>query len=106
MTDNTTIESGLQRAATLLGVPVNAGEAEVRAAYLQKVQQHPPDRDPDLFEQIRDAYNNIRNPNVRAQAVLLCPDAHAPLATLLDGIKPTRAFVGNPLWIELLKEKR
>lgn len=96
----------LERAAAVLGVALSAKADELRAAYLQKVQQHPPDRDPELFEQIRDAYDQLRDPASRAQAVLDGPDPHASLTTLLDGVKVTRSYVGSQLWIELLKEKR
>jgi hypothetical protein len=94
----------LEQAAAILGVAASADESQLRAAYLQKLRQHPPDRDPELFEQIRDAYEQMRNPNVRAQAVLGGPDPSAPLTTLLDGLQPRRAFVGRQLWIDLLKE--
>ena len=96
----------IERAAGLLGVSATANEAELRAAYLEKVRQHPPDRDPEAFEQIRDAYEQIRNPTLRARAALLGPNPTAPLSTLLEGLKPVRNFVGSALWIELLKEKR
>ncbi len=94
----------LERAAALLGVSATADEQELRSAYLKKVQEHPPDRDPDIFEQIRDAYEQIRNPAVRAKAILEGPSPFAPLASLLEGSQPKRAFVGSQLWIELLKE--
>ena len=96
----------LEAAATLLGVHTAASDQELRTAYLQKVQQHPPDHDPDLFEQIRDAYEQLRNPTVRARMVLEGPDPELPLTRLLDGSKPRRAFAGSQLWIELMKEKR
>jgi hypothetical protein len=94
----------LEQAAAILGVAASADEKELRAAYLQKLRQHPPDRDPELFEKIRDAYGQMRNPNVRAEAVLSGPDPSAPLTALLDGLQPRRAFVGSQLWIDLLKE--
>jgi hypothetical protein len=96
----------IEKAAAVLGVSAPLGDEELRAAYLQKVQEHPPDREPELFEQIRDAYEHLRNPDVRAQAVLEGPDPTAPLQTLLDGLKPQRTYVGSQLWMELLKEKR
>jgi DnaJ-class molecular chaperone len=96
----------LERAAALLGVAISADSETLRVAYLQKVQEHPPDRAPELFEQIRDAYDQMRNPSVRAQAVLKGPDPRASLTTLLDGSQQRRNFVGSQLWIELLKENR
>jgi len=96
----------LAAAAALLGVEIHAGLDDLRAAYLKKVQQHPPDRDPELFEQIRDAYEQMRNPDVRAAAVMQGPEPAAPLHQLLQGLNATRAFVGSQLWVQLLKEKR
>ena len=94
------------RAAELLEVSASANDEAVRAAYLRKVQEHPPDRDPDLFEQIRDAYQLMRDPALRARSILEGPDPRAPLTSLLDGVKAKRAFAGTQLWVELLKEKR
>jgi DnaJ-class molecular chaperone len=96
----------LATAAQLLGVEISAGPEQLRAVYLQKVQQHPPDREPELFEQIRDAYEQMRNPDLRAAAVMRGPNPAAPLTDLLQGLNRTRAFVGGPLWVQLLKEKR
>ena len=44
----------------ILGVSLEAGDEEVRAAYLRKVKEHPPDRSPREFERIRDAYDLLR----------------------------------------------
>lgn len=96
----------LQQAAELLGVAISASDEQLRSAYLKKVQQHPPDRDPDAFERIRDGYERLRDPAARAEAVLHGADPNAPLVSILDGLPPRRAFVGTQLWMELLKEKR
>ena len=48
-------------ARDILGVGPNATDAEIRAAYLQKVKENPPDRAPDQFERIRDAYDLLRD---------------------------------------------
>jgi len=95
----------LEHAAQTLGVSASAAEQELRAAYLDKVRQHPPDRDPEGFERIRDAYDQLRDPDVRARAILQGPDPSAPLTALLDGL-PGRVFVGSQPWLDLLKEKR
>ncbi len=46
----------------VLGVNQDAGEEEIRAAYVRKVKEHPPDRSPEEFERIRDAYESLRDP--------------------------------------------
>jgi len=96
----------LASAAQLLGVEITANLDQLRAAYLEKVRQHPPDREPELFEQIRDAYEQMRNLDLRASVVMQGPDPAAPLTDLLQGLNRTRAFVGDALWVQLLKEKR
>ena len=40
----------------VLGIDAEAGEEEIRAAYLRKVKEYPPDRSPREFERVRDAY--------------------------------------------------
>lgn len=101
-----TTDADPQKAAELLGVEMSASDEQLRSAYLKQLQLHPPDRDPEAFERIRDAYEQLRNPAVRAEAVLHGPDLDAPLSSILDGLPPRRAFVGTQLWMELLKEKR
>jgi hypothetical protein len=95
-----------EEAEAVLGVPAEADEAALRRAYLEKVRQHPPDQDPEAFERIRDAYEQLRNPRWRARQVLVGgPDPLAPLASLMDGVKPTRRFVGLKPWLDALREK-
>ena len=89
----------------ILGVAANAPEEEIRAAYLAKVKEFPPDRSPEEFEKVRDAYDVLRDPRKRARAMLLSADFAAPLVSLLDGYKPRRIFAGPQLWREVLKTK-
>jgi curved DNA-binding protein CbpA len=89
----------------ILGVPANATEEEIRAAYLSKVKEFPPDRSPEEFESIRDAYDTLRDPRRRAKALLLSSGFAAPLVSLLDGHKAGRVFAGPQPWREVLKSK-
>ena len=95
-----------EQAAQVLGVAPDADGEELRRAYLRQVQEHPPDREPELFERIRDAYEQLRDPAVRARRVLEGPDPALPLTSLLGGGKPQRRFVGSGPWLHVLKEKR
>ncbi len=58
----------LDQAAALLGVAPTAGSEALRRAYLEQVQAHPPDSEPELFERIRDAYEQLRNPALHGAA--------------------------------------
>jgi preprotein translocase subunit Sec63 len=89
----------------ILGIPASASPEDIHAAYLAKVKAFPPDRAPEEFEQIRDAYERLRDPRNRAQALLLDPLSKAPLASLLDDAPPQRNFAGPQLWREALKAK-
>ncbi len=55
----------------VLEVERGAGAAEVRLAYLQKVRHHPPERDPEGFKRVREAYDVLRSPRKRAEYTLL-----------------------------------
>jgi len=89
----------------ILCVPANASEEEIRAAYLSKVKEFPPDRSPEEFERIRDAYDTLRDPRRRAQTMLQSPGFDAPLVSLLDGYRQRRIFAGQQPWREVLKNK-
>jgi len=89
----------------LLGIPPEAGEEEIRAAYLRKVKEYPPDRAPREFEKIRDAYETLRDPRRRTRQVLLA-DPKQPLVSLLDGRVSERRFTGPEPWLAVLKEPK
>jgi hypothetical protein len=89
----------------ILGVPSNASEEQIRAAWLAKVKEFPPDRAPAEFERIRDAYDTLRDPRKRAKAMLLTVDFAAPLVSLIGTGKAPRTYAGPLPWREVLKTK-
>jgi curved DNA-binding protein CbpA len=89
-------------AREVLGVSLEAGEAEIRAAYLRKVKEFPPDHSPEEFEKVRDAYEVLRDPRSRARDMLLSVDPEAPLASLF-AVRTRRNFTGPRPWLEVLK---
>jgi curved DNA-binding protein CbpA len=52
----------------VLGLRRDADEAEIRGRYLELVRQFPPDRAPERFAAIREAYDRVRDPAVRLEA--------------------------------------
>ena len=92
-------------AREVLGIALNAGEEEIRTAYLNKVKEHPPDQSPEQFEKIRDAYETLRDPRRRMQNMLLSADPAEPLVSLIAGEPPPRRFAGPNPWLEVLKGK-
>ena len=89
---------------SVLGLGLDATDAEIRAAYLDGVKRHPPDRDAAAFERTRDAYERIRDPRRRISLMLLQVDPAAAFVSLLDGTTPPRRFVGLQPWLDALKE--
>ena len=90
----------------ILGIGLEAGDEEIRAAYLRKVKEYPPDRSPREFERVRDAYEDLRDPRRRARRVLLSADPAQPLVSLLDDRASERRFTGPGPWLAVLKENR
>jgi len=89
----------------VLGISQNATDEEIRAAYLLKVRECPPDRAPEQFEKIRDAYETLRDPRRRLRHRLFSVDPGVPLASLFNDEARPRRFVGHGPWLEVLKGK-
>lgn len=89
----------------VLGLTPDAGEEEIRAAYLRKVKEHPPDRSPEEFERIRDAYDRLRDPRRRMRDSLLSVDPFAPFVSVIELKAQQRRFTGPQAWLEVLKGK-
>ena len=87
----------------ILGVAMEADDEEIRAAYLRKVRQFPPDRAAEEFEQVRDAYVVLRDPRRRCQQMILAADPAADLISLLEGQDDDRRFVGPTAWFKAMK---
>lgn len=90
----------------ILGVGIEAGDEEIRAAYLRKVKEHPPDRSAVEFERVRDAYETLRDPRRRMRQMLLSADPKQPLVSLLEGRVSERRFTGPDPWLAVLKERK
>jgi curved DNA-binding protein CbpA len=90
-------------AREILGVAADASEEDIRAAYLRKIREYPPESSPEQFERIRDAYETLRNRRRRAQSLLFAVDPEVPFTSLLAGRAPERRFTGPEPWLAALK---
>ena len=94
-----------EEARQALAIEAESGDEEIRAAYLRKVKEHPPDRDPREFERVRDAYEILRDHRRRMRSLLLA-DPRQPLASLLAGFTSERRFTGPAPWLSVLREEK
>ena len=62
----------------VLGVPQGAGEAEIRARYLELVKEFPPDRNPEKFREIRAAFEAAKDPLLIAGRLIEPPGDDYP----------------------------
>ena len=88
----------------VLALPVGACAADVRAAYLRKVRQHPPERSPEQFERIRDAYEELRDPRRRGERMIESVDPDAEFVSLLGDGAEKRRFTGPGPWLDVLEK--
>jgi curved DNA-binding protein CbpA len=91
---------------SILGVPPEADDEQIRAAYLRKVKEHPPDRSATEFENIRDAYDQLKDPYRRARHLILGATPDMPLESLLEDAPRSRRFIGPDAWLATMKSER
>ncbi len=70
MTDGTPMKMAETDPFAVLGVPPTASEDDVRARYLELVRQHPPESEPEKFQQIHRAYQAASDPLLVAKSLL------------------------------------
>ena len=90
----------------VLGLEETATDEAVRAAYMQALRASPPDRDPEGFRRIREAYEALRDAERRLAFRLFGPPPLANLEELLDAFPEERRYVGPDPWLNVLREPR
>jgi DnaJ-class molecular chaperone len=58
----------------ILGVDRGADDTAIRKAYLQKIIEHSPDRDPEAFKRLSGAYEAVKDENSRIRTRLFSTD--------------------------------
>ena len=54
----------------ILDVKTDAGDVEIKQAYLRRIKDNPPDRDQERFQLIHNAYNSIKDIKSRERYAL------------------------------------
>ena len=71
----------------VLGVQPGSDGAEIRRRYLQLVRQHPPDRQPDHFVEIREAYDQLRDPEKQLESRLFRMETNDSFDAIIADVK-------------------
>ena len=90
--------------SSILGIPDDSGEEDIRQAYLKMIKAYPPDRAPEEFERIRDAYEMLNDPRRLARAQLFSVDPEMALDALLDNQELKREFTGPGPWLAAMEK--
>jgi len=87
----------------ILRVRPDAGDAEIRRAYLDAIRKFPPEREPERFQVISHAYGQIRDEKSRLNYLLF--DRASSGATPFEAFEKYCAAspVGKPLDFEAMK---
>ena len=91
----------------VLGAPSGSSPETLRACYLERVREHPPERDPDGFRRIRAAYDVLAEPTRivarRFGRIPPLPDPAGPDGTRASaGDRPSRALEAELLLYALV----
>ncbi len=74
----------------ILGVSPDADDEAIRQAYLRQVRQSPPDREPERFRQVREAYDQLRDARSRMRHSLFHLPELEELQTFAHHLHPRR----------------
>ena len=87
-----------------LNVPENASNEQIRLAYLNGIRKHPPETHPAEFQQIRDAYEAVKDDIARARLRLFGMPGNARnrnLAELAPPAASPRRKLGVEIWMTI-----
>jgi curved DNA-binding protein CbpA len=90
----------------ILGIDETATDDAIREAYIAAIRIAPPDRDPEGFRRIREAYEQLRDPERRVALRLFGPAPLSDLMALAEGFPDERHHIGPELWLNILREPR
>ncbi len=73
----------------VLGVGRDADESTIRRSYLELVRRHSPERDPERFAEVREAYDHLRDPMVSLENRLFKLNTSHTLESMLAEARPS-----------------
>lgn len=83
MPDDTSFDVLPRAAHIVLGVAASATPEEARAAYLEAVRRHPPDREPERFRELHAAMQAFCEPLPLAESAFRLPRHRSDLQAII-----------------------
>ena len=71
----------------IIGVPQGADQGALRQRYLELVRQYPPEKCPQQFAEIREAYDDLRNPEARVYRLIFNSDTGESLDEIIADVR-------------------
>jgi curved DNA-binding protein CbpA len=87
----------------ILGLADGASDEDIRAAYLRGLREFPPDRAPEQFQKLHEAYDFLRNPEVRFKSILHAENPDQDMAAWVGDHPAPRRFAGPGPWLTAMK---
>ena len=78
----------------ILGIEPGASQLEIKKAYFKMIRQHSPESDPEQFQKIREAYEQLKNAGAEQEGPTFAPFAEPWAEKALDQIEQYRRM-GN-----------
>ncbi len=72
---------------TTLGLESGCSDEAIRRRYLELVRQHSPERDPARFSEIRQAYEQLRDPVERLRNQLFLERDHESFDAVIEDVQ-------------------
>jgi len=90
----------------ILSIDESAKQSEIRSAYIKKIQVFTPEKYPEKFQEINEAYNMIKDEVKRAELSVFGVQGfkkNERLADMLVEDHSTRNRIGIDTWLDLMK---
>ncbi len=81
-----------------LGLPPDANDGQIRERYLELVKRYTPEKEPRRFQEISEAFEQLKNVRARVRSRIIgpleCRDSDQSLARLARASRPDRRRAG------------
>ncbi|MBF0201419.1 MAG: J domain-containing protein [Desulfamplus sp.] len=80
----------------VLNISMNASDEDIRKKYLELVKKFPPEREPEQFRKINDAYDEIKDQRSRIKSRLFSTFRNVELEKNLEELAGSVKFTPKP----------